>query len=38
MARLKLTPAVHLPIHERWHPEQFEGVVKAIKEAEGRKD
>ncbi len=33
MARLKLTPTVHLPIHgRRGTQEQFEGVVKAIKE------
>ena len=33
MTRLKLTPTVHLPIHGRQGTqEQFEGVVKAIKE------
>ena len=33
MTRLKLTPAIHLPIHgRRGTQEQFEGVVKAIKD------
>jgi glyoxylase-like metal-dependent hydrolase (beta-lactamase superfamily II) len=33
IARLKLSPAIHLPVHgRRGTQEQFEGVVKAIKE------
>ena len=33
IARLKLDPAIHLPVHgRRGTQEQFEGVVKAIKE------